>query len=345
MTVRASRLLVLGIVVTVLVVAAVGLSLRKRLRCVGFAGHPVSLSELPQPVTTTGNLRLAAWNIRNFPFDERAQEPDAGFANQTNICDLEDALGGLDADVLGVEEIRDIRRFVPILQRAGRKRHYRAVFSAGGGRWGQHVGIAWDDRRLELVGRPVEIPQLAVSPSERPGLAAYLRSRTPEGIDLTVIQVHLAATPKGFETRREQYRALAQWVEEWVATIADHDVVVQGDVNTTGAKGGSVEEELALADQLLGTAGLRRLPNRAGCTEYWEGPEPADGVQIPALLDHVYVRGLQELDTAVPLEPWLHCRRAACGKLISKQGAEDATFWDVSDHCPLTYEVRDRDQD
>jgi hypothetical protein len=33
--------------------------------------------------------------------------------------------------------------------------------------------------------------------------------------------------------------------------------------------------------------------------------------------------------------------RAQCADLISRAGEEDGTFWDVSDHCPLTLELRD----
>ena len=42
-----------------------------------------------------------------------------------------------------------------------------------------------------------------------------------------------------------------------------------------------------------------------------------------------------------PLEAWLHCARWQCSELISRPGQEDGTFWDVSDHCPLTFEIRD----
>ena len=58
--------------------------------------------ELPAAPPGDGNLRIVSWNVRNFPLDERPQNPDLGYFRRTNICDLEKVLGGLDADLLGL---------------------------------------------------------------------------------------------------------------------------------------------------------------------------------------------------------------------------------------------------
>jgi len=340
-----SRALVVVIVVLIVIAVVIGLKLRLGLRCAGFAGPDVTASDLPPAPPPEGELRIGAWNIRNFPVDDRPQRRNMGFVRRTNICDLKQVLAGLEADVLGVEEIHDPRRFERVLRSAAPDREYRVVFSAGGGRWGQHLGIAWDQRRLHLAGEPQEVTEVALDESLRPALAAYLKSARPDGIDLTVVQVHLRATPKGYQDRIKQYHRLAEWVEGWVARTGDRDVVVQGDFNTTGARGGTVAGELAEADRILAAAGLRRLVNAAGCSEYWEGPGPRDGRQVPSLLDQVYVSGLEELDAGVPLRPWLHCARFGCRQFVSWPGHEDGTFWDVSDHCPITFQVWDRDED
>ena len=92
-----------------------------------------------------------------------------------------------------------------------------------------------------------------------------------------------------------------------------------------------------MLDEMYAEAGLARLPHRTGCSEYWEGGGPADGVQVPSLLDLVYIRGF---DGAVPeARSWLHCERHGCNRLVSRPGEEDGTFWDVSDHCPVTFEI------
>ncbi|HOC43444.1 MAG TPA: endonuclease/exonuclease/phosphatase family protein [Thermoanaerobaculales bacterium] len=333
---RRSKLAVVAVAVVIVVIAAAALHLRSRLRCAGFAGPGVTAGELPPPCPA-GWLRLATWNVRNFPLDERAGDPELGFARQTNICDLEDALAGLDADVLGLAEIRDARRFPPILRRTAGDRAYKVVMSRHGGRWSQRVAIAWDDRVLEAVGGPVEIREVVVDEDLRPALALRLRGRGRPGLDFTVVQVHLKASPKGYPVRIEQHRALIEWLRRWSGSASGQGLVVMGDFNTTGGERGSTRRELETVDRLYGRVGLSRVPNAAGCTEYWEGEGEADGVQLPSQLDHILVRGLGgDLPAA---RPWLHCARAGCGPLVSRPGEEDGTFWDVSDHCPLTVDL------
>jgi len=333
---RRSKLTAVAVAVAVVAIAAAALYLRQGLRCAGFPGAGVIAGELPPPAPA-GHLRLATWNLRNFPFDERAQDPELGFARQTNICDLEDALAGLDADILGLAEIRDARRFPPILRRAAGGRSYQVVLSRHGGRWGQRLAIAWDERVLAAVGQPVEVPEIAVEEDLRPGLALRLRSRRDPGFELTVLQVHLKASPRGYEVRLRQHDAILDWVRRWSDDGGRGGLVVMGDFNTTGGEGGSVAGELAALDRLYQGVGLRRLANATGCTEYWEGGGEPDGVQVPSELDQVWVRGLGDLLPATA--SWLHCARFACEPLVSRPGEEDGTFWDVSDHCPVTADL------
>jgi len=328
-----------------LIVAAVFLLPLLRSPCRDFAGPGVTAADLPPSRPGKGKLRIGTWNVRNFPADERRQYPDLAFSRRTNTCDLEAVLRDLGTHVLGVEEIRKPGLFRSVLKGSGAGGRYRIVFTRGGGQWGQHVGIAWDQDSLRLADGPVEVRTVELNPKLRPALAVYLRSTRKGGVDFSIVQVHLRAGPRGFEERLEQYRRLARWLPSWVARVGDADVIVQGDFNTTGPRGGRLEDELREADRILGQAGLRRLENASGCSEYWEGPGDRDGVQLPSLLDQVYVAGFQELDEASGLEAWLHCARYGCRPFVSRPGREDGTFWDVSDHCPLTFEIRDRDLD
>jgi len=190
-----SKLLVVLVVVAIAGVAAASLFLRGYLRCAGFAGPGVTVEELPPPVAGGTDLRLVTWNMRNFPLDERPQADDLGYSRRTNICDFEKALGGLDADLYGLQEVNDIRRFQPILKRACGKRMMQVRFSPGGGRFGQHLAIAWDDAVLELIGEPMEISGLVLEPGMRPAFAGYLRSRRVDGVDFTLVVVHLDVPP------------------------------------------------------------------------------------------------------------------------------------------------------
>jgi endonuclease/exonuclease/phosphatase family metal-dependent hydrolase len=185
----------------------------------------------------------------------------------------------------------------------------------------------------------VEIGGLVLEPGMRPGFAARFRSRRQPGLDFTVVTVHLESGRNGFPARRRQNRALAEWINERVRATGDPDVIVLGDFNTAGSPRGGFEGELQSMDAILGRAGLQRLENTTGCTEYWEGAGDRDGVLVPSSLDFVFVRGALGNAVDTPLQAWLHCARAGCAELVSRPGAEDGTFWDVSDHCPLTFEL------
>lgn len=332
-----SRVFVVLAAVAIVGLAAAILILRDDMRCAGFAGPGVTSEELPAPAAP-GTLRIATWNIRNFPLDERPQQDDLGFSRRTNICDLEDVLSALDADLLGLAEIGDKRRFPPILRRATGDARYGIRFSSHGGRWGQMIALAWNMDRLELVGEPFEVPGVALDPSLRPALGAWFRSVDEPGLSFAAVQVHLAATPRGFDERQRQYDRLVEWARAAADERGEVRLVVMGDFNTTGWPDGSTNQELELLDSVFATAGFGRLPNATGCTEYWEGRGDRDGVQVPALLDLVYVRGLESWSPS-RAQSWLHCRRLSCGQMISIKGREDGTFWDVSDHCPVTFDL------
>ncbi len=335
---KSSKTLVVVIVVVILAIAALAVLQRGRLRCAGFAGPSVTEAELPPPAMP-GRLRFASWNVRNFPLDERPEETDLGYSRRTNICDLELALGGLDADLLALQEVCDTRRFPPILRRAAAPRTMAVRFSHGGGRFGQHLALAWDQDVLQLVGEPVEITDLALDAGMRPGLAAVFRSSADPSLDFTVVTLHLQSGRQGFADRRRQNRALVEWVRAWLVAGGDQDLVVLGDFNSAGSPRGGAAGELQSMAAILGRAGLVRVENATGCTQYWEGPGDRDGVQVPSQLDHIFLTGSLVSRLVGPAESWLHCARLGCRDLVSRVGEEDGTFWDVSDHCPVTIEL------
>ena len=280
-----------------------------------------------------------------FPLDERPQEDDLGYSRRTNICDFETAFGGLDADLYGLQEVNDIRRFQPILRRACGERSMDVRYSSSGGRHGQHLAIAWDNSKLELVGQPIEIDELVLELGMRPAFAGYFRSLRAGGVDFTVVVVHLESGPQDFADRRRQNRELASWIKTRIEETGDPDVIVLGDFNTTGSPRGSLEGELQSVDAILGDVGLERLHNPLGCTSYWEGGGGKEWSPraCPSLLDHAFIGGFGpgaiSGESARDLAPLL--RGGNAPNSFRGVGEEDGTFRDVSDHCPMTFEIRE----
>ncbi len=210
-----------------------------------------------------------------------------------------------------------------------------------GGRHGQHLAIAWDNSKLELVGQPIEIDELVLELGMRPAFAGYFRSLRAGGVDFTVVVVHLESGPQNFADRRRQNRELASWIKTRIEETGDPDVIVLGDFNTTGSPRGGLEGELQSVDAILGDVGLERLHNPLGCTSYWEGGGERDGVQravAPRPRLYRRVRTWRDLQSARGLAPLL---AVAMLRTHFAVGEEDGTFWDVSDHCPMTFEIRD----
>lgn len=306
------------IVVIALVIAwaLAGERLRPWLRLPGDGTAPGKLA---------GRLRVATWNLRNFP--------DHG----QDRARLQERLHELGADVIAVQEVHDAAALKQMMP------GWELVLSEAGGRGGQRLGFLYDPAALELIGAPREHRELAMGGAVRPGLSGYLRARDG-GPDFHVMVVHLKARDEGYALRREQWRVLTEIVREIARD--DGDLIVLGDFNTTGPPRGAPADELALLDAHLGGVGLRRAANDAGCTVYWDGAR-RDAWHEPSQLDLVWVADLHEGGASqARVQPLLHCARHACAAFRSTATYPERDYADVSDHCPLIVDFeRGRDDD
>lgn len=303
------------VIALVLAWALVGERLRGWLGLPGDGGAPTKM---------IGRLRVATWNLRNFP--DKGQDTTR----------LQARLHGLGADLIAVQEVRDaavLRAMMP---------GWELVLSEAGGRGGQRLGFLYDPAVFELVGAPREHPELAMGGAVRPGLSGYLRVRDG-GPDFHVMVVHLKARSDGYALRREQWRVLAEIVEE--IARSDGDVIVLGDFNATGPPRGAPGDELAQLDARLGGVGLQRVGNEVGCTVYWDGGR-RDAWHEPSQLDLVWVADFKEGGAGARAVPLLHCARHACAAFRSTGTYPERDYADVSDHCPVIVDFeRGRDDD
>jgi len=299
----------------------------------------------------TGNLRLATFNVRNFPSDALLTGGDAGAAetdqrprvvrtqDETDEAMLIDLLDRLDFDLLAVQEINDTARFEAVLARLGAKngRSYQAIFSTA---WEhpQHVGVVLRTDRLRLDDPRIH-GEIATRPTMRAGLSARVTSAKPGGVDFGVLVLHLASgdTSGRAAFRAEQGRFAADVVAKLQAEANDRDFVVMGDLNT--AKG---EGEMPGLDAAM--RGLSRQPNEAACTSYYVKGKNVVDVQ-PALIDHVYLASMDERDRTVPVTAGAHCYERSCQPFESDSSEHGTSYWGVSDHCPVYFEIADEDRD
>jgi endonuclease/exonuclease/phosphatase family metal-dependent hydrolase len=302
-----------------------------------------------------GNVRVATWNIRNFPKDTMGT-PDGGAAedeapptgtmrkvNETDQAMLVDMLDKLDFDVLGVQEINDPAAFDAMLARLGAKngRSYASVYTV---EWPhpQHVGIVVRKDRFRIEA-PKEHPEIATRPTMRAGLSAHLVSTKQGGIDFGMLVLHLASGDSAGRAtlRATQASFAAKAIAARKAELGEQDFVVVGDFNTARQ-----EQEMPVFDRTIGAegSGLSRAENSSACTTYY-----TKGAQNPILqpswIDHVYLASMNERDESVPIVAGAHCAERSCQPFESSSPESGTSYWSVSDHCPVYFELRDEDAD
>ena len=268
--------------------------------------------------TRGAGLRVATWNLRNFP--DPAQDR----------ARLRERLQGLAADLLAVQEIHEPAALQALLP--GWELH----LSQHGGRGHQRLGIALDPDVLEIIGPAREHAELGMGGHVRPGLSAYLRARGG-GPDFHVLVVHLKARSDGHALRMEQWSRLAGIARELLRS--DPDLLILGDFNVTRPVGGSPEAELTALGAILEPLGLRRLAPTEPCSAYWDGAR-RDAWQEPSLLDLVWVASLHEgLGPQDGVRPLHHCARHHCRPFRSTQAHPEPDYADLSDHCPVVLDL------
>jgi endonuclease/exonuclease/phosphatase family metal-dependent hydrolase len=119
-----------------------------------------------------------------------------------------------------------------------------------------------------------------------------------------------------------------------IEETGDEDYMLLGDLNTARE-----QEELAVHDPLLQDgAGLVRQDNAMSCTSYWVKKSSNPMLRVSAL-DHVYLAGFGERAGDIPMVSGSHCAEHRCEQYESTDKASGSSFYDVSDHCPVYFEV------
>jgi endonuclease/exonuclease/phosphatase family metal-dependent hydrolase len=307
-----------------------------------------------------GNLRIATYNIRNFPKDtmglpdggadaampteESTSDPNAIVRkqNDTDLSMAVEILDKLDFDVLAVQEINDPKAFDALLERLGQKNghRYQSAFSTEYPH-PQNTGIVVRADRARIESPKVHA-EVATRATLRAGFSARIVSTKEGGADFGMLVLHLASGDSAgrAKLRAEQAGFAAKVVAERKSEMADDDFIVVGDFNTA-----LQEREMPSFDVVMSSAesGLSRQKNDSACTTYYtKGKSP---MLEPSWIDHVFVSSLAERDTSVPIVSGTHCAERSCQPFESSGPESGTSYWGVSDHCPVYFEIFDQDRD
>lgn len=282
-------------------------------------------------------IRVGTWNIRWFP-------------DETDLDWLSCTITWLNLDILAVQEFRDTNTARTSMQTLISK-----LNTATGGDWdcdlhkcgsrnSQHVGFLYNKNRLIVTGQK-DLWQFNAratstgSPcagSLRPGRYCYVKSKQG-GVDFHLISVHLkmGANSDAQDERVEVLENIDIATQALLTT--DNDIIIVGDFNTMGdGTSGSAEREIENFEEICASEspGFIHLDIEPECTEYYRGHG--------GWLDHILVSGLMTEVTTHTAYVSGYCEIKSCTNIT---GTMPAAYSNLSDHCPVVFEINDRDDD
>ncbi|HXH29634.1 MAG TPA: endonuclease/exonuclease/phosphatase family protein [Bacteriovoracaceae bacterium] len=273
-------------------------------------------------------LTVGAYNIRNFDYDQRARI-------QTNKSELATLLLGLKADVLSVGEINNTREFETFL--AAKLPQYGFGLSRCGGAHSQHLGFIYHKNTIELLAFSEDLRlsqpggRGTCDANSRP-LAMGLFKIKSTGQRFYGMSAHLksGSAPESIAMRIKQYAIIHSIIKDLQSNSGVKDYFLAGDLNTTEFLSRGVDYQHLT--KLVASLGLVNLTQNASCSAYWWGGSD-DGVESPALLDHVIVSpGL--IKRPIQARVHGHCQKVNCREV--PVGQLGVSYAQVSDHCPVT---------
>ena len=184
------------------------------------------------------NIQIGTFNIRFFPcnedgemmarYDIHMRYPPKGAATDTTA--LFNLLRDLDIEILGVQEIVDPPLFGAMAKRHLGE-HFEFAYAPSNG-W-QKVGFLYNSDKVELIDGPQIHNEVTLGKPDRlrPVFHGYFKA-LPDGFDFHVLVVHLKASPRGYDQRKQQW----QYLEQLLAglpkdTRNDADIILLGDFN------------------------------------------------------------------------------------------------------------------
>lgn len=280
-------------------------------------------------LSSFASLKIGTFNIRNF--DMRG--------TQTNKALLEKELKELDVDLLAVQEIVNVDSFGSFI--SDNFPQYKLVLSKCGGSGKQKLGFIYNPKKLNLTKSYEELSISSVGGSRceslRPGFVG-LFTTVETNKEIVAISLHLKAGSgsRNFARRNQQYNILADLKKE-LAQKGHQNIVFMGDLNTTGYM--FQDEDYTNFQALLSSANMKTISKNIQCTSYWSGMDRNDGIEEASLLDHIVLSENFLNSSPRNIEVGGHCKKTMCKNTdLADLGK---MYEEVSDHCPLTFEIND----
>jgi hypothetical protein len=106
------------------------------------------------------------------------------------------------------------------------------------------------------------------------------------------------------------------------------------------------DQELPAFEAAFATSAttLSREKPESGCSTYYT-KGPTNPLLEPSYIDHVFLASMAERDKTIPVVAGAHCFERSCKPFESDTKDNGTSYWSVSDHCPVYFEIADDDRD
>jgi endonuclease/exonuclease/phosphatase family metal-dependent hydrolase len=280
------------------------------------------------------SLRFSSYNIRNFDYDERSNQP-------TNKRHLVQIIDQINSDLIAVQEINDADEFERMINKNYNGR-LKVALTLCGGAHGQKLGFIYNTNKLKLVkfeedsriSNPNSPDQSNCNNGSRP-LAVGTFKMIDRNEKLVAMSLHLKSGGRqsNIDKRFKQHKLINDVVTEQRAKGIKH-IVIMGDFNSTEyIINGNTKNRF---EQSVSHMGLTDTTRKISCSAYWWGGAQ-DAKQYPSILDHILISPSLIGKKNVKVESYGHCKKLSCK--VTPESQMGVSFDEVSDHCPLVTEI------
>jgi len=281
--------------------------------------------------SASASLNIGTYNIRNF-------NPSDKFKG-TDTSELKKVISRLDADLIGVQEIKNKSAFDAFIR--SQFKDYRTQISECGGSGRQKLGFVYNAKKLKLIKFWEDLRLSASSPDRSPNcnsgtrpafMAQFINKDTGE--KFTAIVLHLKAGGKERDITKRYYQigVLSKMIQE-IKASGHRNLVMMGDFNTTEFHKKS--DLFVKFNTFIKNTDFENKSHNIQCSSYWSGGKD-DGIEYPSQLAHVMNSKSWSRRFKSTTKLYAHCKAVKCKESPSDEMG--VTYEKVSDHCPVMVE-------
>jgi endonuclease/exonuclease/phosphatase family metal-dependent hydrolase len=291
------------------------------------------------------HIEIGTFNIEWFPCKDDGEmmkrygielrwQPEG---EPTDIKALFKELKSLDVELMGVQEIVD-PKMLEDSAKVYLGPEFEVIYSPYGG--SQKVGFLYDSSVLSVEGSPETYTDVTLGPDSRlrPAFRAFFRYK-PNGFDFHAVVVHLKASPRGWDQRKQQWEIMEKILRTLPEESKDGDIVLLGDFNNVTDQG------TGEFDEIMNRLGFWRATVEVDtlASNFWQPDYTVERIQA-SLIDHIFLSADARIEY---VENTMRVGGMCAEGESEYKGEQIPHFYErVSDHCPVFGSFRaDVDED